>query len=343
MFEEFLTRKNSWAGQEGSSSEVVFSSRLRLARNLTDFAFPLCLSDSLAQELLNRVRGFIDSKKEFSFVELSELSELDKNFLLERHLVSRQFLAAKKGGLAFSSESDALVMVNEEDHFRLQVLEPGCGLMRGWYILSSLDDAFSQNFQYAFQPDLGHLTSCLTNAGTGLRASCMLHLPGLVLTEKIKEVLDFLTKLSLNVRGFFGEGSQALGHFFQISNRVSLGVEESEVIDNLENIVEQIRRHELSARRLLLSKFKVKTEDIVWRALGIMRNSRLIDCQEALEHLSILFLGTDLGIIKEIRKKVVADLFLTIQPAHLQKIEGKALNQRERDYFRAELLREKLR
>ncbi len=345
MFEEFLDNKDSWINKKEFSDRVVFSSRLRLARNLTDFPFPSRLNDSAAKLLIskfNHVKSFFKNGENFIFVNISDLDSQDKEFLLERHLVSQHFLCLEKGGLIFSSDEKISIMINEEDHLRLQVIEAGFDLKKGWEKLNQIDDSFARKFSYAFMPDLGYLTSCPTNAGTALRASCMLHLPGLIFTKKIEKVLQFLTKISFTIRGFFGEGSRSLGDFFQISNQISLGVNEEEIIDNLTRVVSQVSQHELDARQLLLKKFKTNLEDTVWRALGVMRNSRLINCKETLKHLSALSLGIDLGIIREVKKEVVKSLFITTQPVHIQKIEGRILNQKERDFLRAKLLREKL-
>lgn len=346
MFEDFLDNKDSWLNQGDSSLRVVFSSRLRLARNLDNFPFPLQLDEAAAGDLLASFKDlsfFPEKGKGFSFVEMAKLNNLDKDFLLERHLISQHFLSSQRGGLILSSDERVSAMINEEDHLRLQVVESGYNLDKAWSRLNKLDDCLSSHFNYAFLPDLGYLTSCPTNVGTALRASCMLHLPGLILTKKIEKILNFLTKISFAIRGLFGEGSQALGNFFQISNQISLGVKEEELIDNLARVVMQVSQHELDARQTLAKKFKINLEDIVWRALGTMRSSRLIGCKEALRHLSTLSLGVDLGIIKEINREAVNGLFIKIQPAHLQKREGKFLNQRERDYLRSELLREELK
>ncbi len=345
MFEKFLTNKNSWVNQGSPSLEVVFSSRLRLARNLTGFAFPSRLSKSGAEAILDKFKqsnSFLPEEKDLIFVKMSELDKLDREFLLERHLISRQFFSSKQAALVVSSDERISAMINEEDHLRLQVIEAGYDFKNGWEKLDRIDDALAKRFSYAFLPDLGYLTSCPTNIGTGLRASCMMHLPGLILTKRIEKVLEFLAKVSFAIRGLFGEGSQASGNFFQISNQISLGVSEEEVIDNLSGIVKQIRRHELDSRQILLDKFKLKLEDTVWRALGIVKNCRLISCQETLKYLSALSLGIDLGIIKGIKKEVFNNLFIAVQPAHIQKLEGKVLSQKKRDYLRAELLREKL-
>ncbi len=345
MFEEFLDNKNSWINQGDSSPGVVFSSRLRLARNLSDFFFPSCLGPEAVEKLIDRFKdpsSYLGGNGNFAFIRMADLNVIDKEFLLERHLISRNFFSMNKGGLVFSQDERVSVMVSEEDHLRIQVVEAGFNLEKGWQKLNKVDDQISQSFDYAFLPELGYLTSCPTNTGTALRASCMLHLPGLILTQKIEKVFNFLNKISFTIRGLFGEGSQALGNFFQISNQISLGLKEEEVIDNLTRVVTQVIQHELDARQALQAKHKISLEDIVWRALGIARNSRLINCKEALAHLSALFLGIDLGIIKDIEKETVNNLFIVIQSAHLQKLEGKPLNRNERDYFRAEMLREKL-
>jgi protein arginine kinase len=240
-------------------------------------------------------------------------------------------------------------MINEEDHLRMQVIAAGFDLNNCWETLNEIDNLLSKKVPFSFSSDLGYLTACPTNVGTGLRASCMLHLPALILTKRINKILELLARISFTTRGLFGEGTQALGNFFQISNQVSLGLSEQELIDNLIGVVNQVKTQEMDARDTLMKKLRPNLEDSIWRALGILRNSRLISSKEALGHLSILSLGLDLGIIKDNDifaqgdgKGLINSLFMMIQPAHLQKIESKSLKGAQRDYVRAEILRKKL-
>jgi protein arginine kinase len=347
MFDEFLNNQRGWLSAKGPNSEIVISSRLRLARNLQGYPFPGRASLSQKYEILdqlNQIYTQIKQLNEAVFVRMEEVEPLDRQFLLERHLISQEHTVPVKGkGVVLSRDELFSMMINEEDHIRLQVITSGFDLHKCWHIIDELDDALSTRVSFAFLPDFGYLTSCPTNVGTALRASCMLHLPGLVLTKRINKILELLAKLSFTTRGLFGEGTQALGNFFQISNQVSLGLSEAELIENLSGIVRQIKEQEELARETLLRRYKYTVEDNVWRAWGILKNARLITTKEALSHLSMLSLGSSLGIIKGIRPEAINNLFIIIQPAHLQKIEGRCLKEEERDYTRASLLRKYLR
>jgi protein arginine kinase len=346
MFESFLTNQESWLNGKGPSSEIIFSSRVRLARNFSDFPFPSRATPTQKESISKRIQdAYLKVKmlKKSTFIMMEEVDDLDKQFLLERHLISQEHLTSLKGkGVIVSPDERIAIMINEEDHLRMQVITSGFDLKTCWQILNDIDTDLSKIFGFAFLPDLGFLTACPTNVGTALRVSCMLHIPALVLTKRINKILELLTKISFTARGLFGEGTQALGDFFQISNQGSLGLSEQELIDNLSGVVNQVREQEMGAREDLLKKYKLSLEDNVWRALGLLRHCRLISSKEALSHLSMLSLGLDLGIIKGIKRELINSLFVIIQPAHLQKIEAKALKEEERDYIRASILRDKL-
>lgn len=355
MFDSFLNNKKSWLKNSGPDCEIVFSSRVRLARNLADYNFPGRASYAQRERVLSEVMSACrenSGAEEMIFARLEELSELDRHFLLERHLVSQEHIlpfdegakpSLKGKGVVISGDERLSIMINEEDHIRAQYITSGFDLERCFKNINEFDDSLSREVTYAFLPEFGHLTACPTNVGTGLRASCMLHLPALVFTKRINKVLELLAKISFTARGFFGEGTQALGNFFQISNQVSLGVSESEIIGNLNGVVNQVKEQELDARETLMVRHKLSLEDSVWRAMGILQNSRLINTQEVFNHLSMLSLGLDLGIINGIKRELINSLFVIIQPAHLQKIENKQLNEIERDRVRAQILREKIK
>ncbi|MCF7907382.1 MAG: protein arginine kinase [Candidatus Omnitrophica bacterium] len=353
MFRNFLDNKDSWLSKKGPESEIVFSSRIRLARNIDGIPFPSKATIAQREEVFKSAKEAYPHIKRFKnsfFVNMDDLGELDSHFLLERHLIAQEHLVqASHRGLIMSKDEEISIMVNEEDHFRMQVITSGFDLKKCWDILDNIDNDLSKKISFSFLPDVGYLTACPTNVGTALRASCMLHLPALILTKRINKILELLARISFTTRGLFGEGTQALGNFFQISNQVSLGLSEEELIDNLISVVNQVKNHEIGARNILIKKYKKNLEDNVWRALGILRNARLINSKEALSHLSILSLGLDLGIIKDVDfskcktgKKLLRNLFIMIQPAHLQKIEGRTLKEKERDSIRADILRERL-
>ncbi|MFH1767923.1 MAG: protein arginine kinase [Candidatus Omnitrophota bacterium] len=347
MFEEFLDNKDGWLNGKGPQSDVIISSRMRLARNIDNFPFPRKADVSQKREIIEMVKENcrqLNPVDDVSFVNMDEVVDLDKQFLLERHLISHQHAQSAKGRGFCSTASEVFsIMVNEEDHLRMQVIMSGFDLKNAWEMINSVDDELSRRLVFSFSSQFGYLTSCPTNVGTGLRASCMLHLPALVLTKRMNKILEFLTKLSFATRGLFGEGTHALGNFFQISNQASLGLSEEEIIDNLSGVVNQVKEQEMVSREILLKKYRHSFEDSVWRSLGILSNCRLISSKEALSHLSMLCIGTDLGIIKGIDREVINTLFINIQPAHLQKIESKVLSEKERDYIRALVLRRSLK
>ena len=346
MFENFLENSKGWLNAEGPDSDIVISSRIRLARNIENYPFPVKATVSHKAEITQKIKsvyGRIKSIQDALFVDMDKVNDLDKQFLLERHLVSQEHLQLIEGKSLIVSDSEVFsLMINEEDHLRMQVIVSGFNLKEAWRLMNELDDDFSKYLVFSFLPDIGYLTSCPTNLGTGLRASCMLHLPALVLTKRINRMLELLAKLSFTTRGLFGEGTQALGNFFQISNQVSLGFSEEEIIDNLFGVVRQIKEQELRSREIILKRHQYSFEDKAWRSLGILKNCRLISTKEALSHLSMLCTGVDLGIIKGIDRRLVNNLFIIIQPAHLQKMEQKELSEKKRDYIRAAILREKL-
>ncbi len=353
MFKDFINNQDGWLSGKGPESEIVFSSRIRLARNIEGFPFPSRASTSQRAQVFKAIKAVYPQvaglRKSF-FIDMEDLEKTDQQFLLERHLISQEHLKNSPArGLIVSKDEKISIMINEEDHLRMQVITPGFGLMSCWEVINSIDNDLTKKLNFSFSSDLGYLTACPTNVGTAIRASGMLHLPALILTKRINKILELLTRISFTTRGLFGEGTQALGDFFQISNQVSLGLSEEELIDNLIGVVRQVKDQEIDARGTLIKKHKLKVEDSVWRALGILRNARLINSKEALAHLSILSLGLDLGIIKNSDlsisknfRELINNLFIIIQPAHLQKIEAKPLGEKERDYIRASILRERL-
>lgn len=353
MLEQLIHNRDSWLNGKGPESEIVFSSRIRLARNIAGIPFPSRAAAAFKQKVLQTVSNTypgVDELKSCTFINMEQLSSLERQLLLERHLVSREHtIPDKSKGLIVSGNEEISLMINEEDHLRIQVIAAGLDLKRCWKVLDGVDNGLSRKIDFSFRPDWGYLTACPTNVGTALRASCMLHLPALIFTKRINKILELLSRIAFTIRGLFGEGTQALGNFFQISNQVSLGLSEEELMSNLTGVVNQIKVQELDARSVLLRKYRPKLEDSVWRALGILRNARLINSKEALGHLSVLSLGLDLGIIKDtdfagrnFNREAINALLVMIQPAHLQKIEGKSLSEKERDHTRAEILRKKL-
>ncbi len=343
--DRFIEQPVNWLRATGPESDVVISSRLRLARNLSSYPFLSRLAgeqrDAIIQDVRNAVQDARFLKKAY-FLTSAELPELDRQFLLERHLVSRElFLEEGKSAVAITPDEMVSLMVIEEDHLRLQVFQSGLNLVETWRIADEIDSELEKNLDYAFDGTLGYLTACPTNIGTGIRASCMLHLPSLVLTKQVNKVLQALSKLNLAVRGLYGEGTQASGNFFQFSNQITLGQPEEEIISNLEGVIRQVITHEREAREYLKKKRKGKMEDQIWRALATLKAARLMSSSEAIMLLSLVQVGIDVGVLEgQVTHTDLNQLFLLIQPAHLQKMNGKELNATERDARRAARIRE---
>jgi len=245
-------------------------------------------------------------------------------------------------GLLIDDKEIISIMVNEEDHLRIQILQSGFNVTEAWRMAEEIDTDLGKKLPYAFSAKWGYLTACPTNTGTGMRGSVMLHLPALVMSRQIERVLAAIAKLSFTTRGLYGEGTQASGNFFQISNQVSLGHSEEEIMDNLNGLIRQIIEQEAQAREVLLTKSKEVLEDRINRSLGILKNAHIITSQETIELLSMVRLGSDLGMIKDINRRSINELFITTLPAHLQKLENKKLSSQDRDLKRAELIRKKL-
>jgi len=337
-----LERHGGWL-ESGPSEGPVISSRVRLARNLNGTTFPGWASKEVRNRVWSEVLLAFDGvpgNGSFLRWRMDELTALDRELLFERHLISRELAERQTGSGVFVNEDECCaVMVNEEDHLRLQSLQSGLNLQKAWDVADELDNALEKNLSYAFSSKLGYLTACPSNVGTGLRASVMLHLPGLCLTEEIKPVINAVSKIGLAVRGLWGEGSEASGHMFQISNQVTLGRPESEIIASLEQIVLEVIEHEKNARLRLMDKQEIRVHDHVGRAYGILAHAALLTTGEALDLLSALRMGVDLGLMPHMQRCEIDQLFIRIHPAHLQKEAGGVLSPEERDIKRAQLVR----
>lgn len=336
-----LERHGGWM-ESGPEEGPVISSRVRLARNLRDTTFPGWAAKEVRNRVWNEVvLAFdkIEHSETFLRWRMDELDELDRDLLFERHLISAELAERQEGNGVFVSEDETrAVMVNEEDHIRLQSLQPGLSLQKALEAAEALDDALEQSLSYAFSSKLGYLTACPSNIGTGMRASVMLHLPGLILTEEIKPVINAVSKIGLTVRGLWGEGSEAAGHMFQISNQITLGKTEVEIIGHLDQIVLEVIEHEKNARLRLMDSQELRVHDHIGRAYGILANAALMNSGEALDLLSAIRLGIDLGLM-DMKRHDIDQLFVRIHPAHLQKEAGEVLSSQERDVKRAQLIR----
>jgi len=335
-----------WLRGDGPEAIIVFSSRVRLARNLKEFVFPpwaqSSILKSVAEKALKAVKKNIYFKDVY-YIEMGGLSSLEKDFLLERHLISREFSRGGKERFLVVEKKEILsLMVNEEDHLRIQTIFSGLQLREAWDLINKVDDALEENIDYAFSPQWGYLTACPTNTGTGMRASCMLHLPALVISGKINELLKEISKLGLVARGLYGEGTEAQGDFFQVSNQVTLGISEPQIIDNVGRVVREVVNQERRIREILLKRNKVQIEDEVGRAYGILTHAYLMNTKTAMNLLSRLRLGVDLNLLPKIETSVLNELLFLIAPAHIQVKEGKTLAPLFRDELRAKLIKERL-
>ncbi|MFH1022418.1 MAG: protein arginine kinase [Planctomycetota bacterium] len=346
MDKPIIADVGEWLRGTGPESDIVISSRIRLARNIVQFPFSAKLEPARKAELTEFLRERILEVKlarDLMYMDLEELLPVDRQYLVERHLISRELAdASGKRGVAVGARETMSIMVNEEDHLRIQVLRSGFQLGSTWEKTDRIDNTLEKVLDYAFSPQLGYLTSCPTNAGTGLRSSVMMHLPALVMTKQIEKVFHAVIRISLAVRGLYGEGTQATGDFYQISNQVTLGKSEEEILENIESVVPQIIRYERKTRDALLKDSRQFLEDRVWRAYGMLKNAHIISSEESLHHLSALRLGVNLGLVKGLEMPTVNELVILTQPAHLQKVEKHELSAPERDVKRAALIREKL-
>jgi protein arginine kinase len=345
--EQFLVSAADSTHRSGPHDRIVMSSRVRLARNIKEGAFPGWAKKPERVRVLELIRPAIESVPELkgAFSEtMDNLSALDKQILVERHLISREHAARNAGsGLIFNAEETFCVMINEEDHLRMQALRPGLQLRQAWAAIDRLDSQLEQVLNYAFSSELGYLTACPTNLGTGIRVSAMLHLPGLVLGEQINPIIQSVNKLGLAVRGLYGEGTEALGNVFQVSNQMTLGESESTIVERLEKVLAQIIEHEENARAMLLEKKPKTIYNHIGRAYGILANAHSISSKETMNLLSLFRLGVESGLFPGVPSALADELFLLTQPAHLQKQFSEKLSAEERDLLRADMLRERLK
>jgi len=336
-----------WLGARGPEADIVISSRIRLARNLSSFPFTNRASAHQKAEIEVYLKGRLeklDFTPRLDYISLAGLSPLDRQLLVERQLISRE-LANSEGprGVAVAPNEIISVMVNEEDHLRLQVIRSGFALDEAWQDADRLDDKLEEKVPYAFHDELGYLTACPTNVGTGLRASVMLHLPAVVLTKQIEKVFRALQKMNLAVRGLYGEGSRASGDFYQISNQVTLGKSETQIINEIRDVIPTVIAYERQARQTLTRENHPLVLDRVRRAFGTLGNAMVMTSEETMDLLSSVRLGANLGLIDMININEVNELFIHTQPAHLQKMLGKQLDSEERNSERARFLRNRLR
>jgi protein arginine kinase len=343
-----LKSSSEWIKGESGNNRIVITSRLRLARNLMGQPFPGWAKKSERETILQKIMPAVSHLPEMNHAIISEsmdnFSPLEKQVLVEQHLISREHAAKNAGsGLVINKPRTLSVMINEEDHLRLQAIKSGLQLKQAWKQIDKVDTELEERLDFAFSPQIGYLTACPTNVGTGMRASAMLHLPALVISDQIGQIIKAVNRIGLAVRGLYGEGTEALGNLFQISNQQTLGEGEQQIIDRLNKVIMQIIEHEENARQKLLQDKGRVVADQVGRAYGVLMHSYCISSKEALNLLSLLRLGVDLGMMADDFRQVVDELLILSQPAHLQKDYDRKLTTDERDGIRADLLRERLK
>jgi len=346
-FEQLTSSCGEWLRGTGPESDIVISTRIRLARNLASFPFTNRASGFQKAEIESHLReriGKIDLNPRLAYLNLPNLSTLDRQMLVERQLISRELaLADGPRGVAVGSLETVSLMILEEDHLRMQVMHSGLALDTCWQEIDRIDDLVEQKVSYAFSEEYGYLTACPTNVGTGMRASVMLHLPALEYTKHLDKVFRALQKINLAVRGLYGEGSRASGHFYQISNQVTLGKNEPTILAEISGVIPQIINYERQARQSWVRDNRQGLNDKIARAYGTLCSATMMTSEETMELLSFVRLGIHLGMIEDITIHTVNELFIHTQPAHLQKLIGSPLDGEERNAARARYLRTRLR
>ncbi len=346
-FDTLLQTPADWMRQGGSHSDIVVTSRIRLARNIVSHPFPGWGRKQENETTLRIIQPAIESLSEFetSFSRhLNKLTAIQKQALVERHLISREHAARAAGSAAVMNPPQTIsIMINEEDHLRMQAIQPGLALRESYQILDHIDTALEESLEFAFHPQLGYLTACPTNLGTGLRASAMLHLPALMLSDQVNQVIQAVNKIGLAVRGLYGEGTEALGNLFQVSNQTTLGDKEHEIIARLQKVIEQIVNHEKNARHKMLADSATTLCDQVGRAYALLRHAHIMPSKEALNLISMVRLGVDLGFFPGEYSTILEALLMEIQPAHLQIRADRKLPTTERDELRSQIIRDRLK
>jgi len=344
--QELGSRPAAWLSGEGERADIVLSSRVRLARNVAHHLYPPRADTERHQQVVDLISAAMEKTgvtASGNFFPSSEIDEFSREILIERHLISLEFLRDDRPrGLFIADDETASLMVNEEDHLRIQAVSSGMNVHQAMALASDIDERLSSVLEYDTDPRLGYLTACPTNVGTGMRASVLIHLPGLVLTKDMDNVLSQVAKIGLTVRGFYGEGSDVLGNLFQVSNQTTLGRSEDDLIESLEKVTRQLIAYEQDARNRLFADAPHQIKDKIWRALGILALARVLTSDEVMNLLSAVRLGVTAGIVKGISFADVNELLLSSQRAHLQRLMRRRMSAEERDIARAKLVRQRL-
>jgi protein arginine kinase len=345
-FADLISRPSPWLDGSGPRADIVVSTRVRLARNLHHVPFPHRARDEQLMGVLSGVAGAAQRSSRFRdalLLRMADLSPVERQVLVERHLVSHELGdGARPRGILVGGDELLSLMINEEDHLRLQSMTSGFQLAEAWAAADAADDELGGSLDFAFSDEIGFLTACPTNAGTGLRASVLIHLPALVLLKEIPRVLKSIEQVGLSVRGLYGEHSEAMGNLFQISNQTTLGRSERDSLESVERVTRQILEHEERARERMMKDARVQIEDKAWRAYGLLRHCRTIRTDEVVNLISAVRLGVALGVSGLAPIEVLNDLMISTQPAHLQRQSGGQPSQEERNFLRARLVRDRL-
>lgn len=338
---------SKWYLATSTDSDVIMSTRIRLARNLKDMPFPCRMSHEQKQQVISDVRGALENinlgdEYALTYLDMENMPKSQALAMVERHLISPEFAENRKGeGLLLSKNESVSIMINEEDHIRIQVIKEGNNADEALKLANQIDDLLDEHLAYAFDERLGYLTQCPTNLGTGLRASVMLHLPLLESTGYIGRIANTISKLGLTIRGTYGEGTQVKGAFYQLSNQVTLGISEQAAIENLIGISNQIVTQERSARKAAQTQ-DILLEDKVCRALGILQNARIVSSKEFMELISYVRLGVAMGILQSVSLENVNSLLADAGPASILAQHGEAASPGRRDKIRADMIRQRL-
>ncbi|PJI08809.1 MULTISPECIES: protein arginine kinase [Clostridium] len=336
----------NWLNNTNNNNQMVITTRIRLARNIKGIPFPDKLSDDEGRNVVEKVNSAFNKSENQNF-KCIDLWENDNNCnaeFLEKHLISKKLIDnSRKSAFILNNDETVSIMINEEDHLRLQAITAGLNLKEAYNCIDKIDDELEENIDYAFDEKLGYLTACPTNLGTGMRASVMIHLPALSMNNEMGRVLNALSQIGITIRGLWGEGSKAIGGLYQISNQVTLGMSEMDIISNLKTVVEQIMNQENLSRERIMKKYKYELEDKMYRSLGILKNSVILDINECLNLISNVRIGVEMGIIKNIDINKLNNLLVNVQKATLQEIYNKKLSKSEENIKRALYVRENLR
>lgn len=328
------------------NNKIVVSSRIRLARNLRGSKFSAKIEQDEAYKIIDDIKAVIDkneitSKLGFELTYLKNIPEIEQNILVEQHIISPQLIKNKnQAAFMINKDKDIIIMINEEDHLRIQALNPGLNLEEGLKIANMIDDVLEESLDYAYDKTLGYITSCPTNLGTGLRASTMLHLPALSITNQLEKILLSISEIGVAVRGVYGEGTKPMGNLYQISNQGTLGASEETLVERIKQISLQLVKKENTVRRVLLKYSKIFLENEVYRAYGILKNARMIDTFEAMKLLSVVKLGIETEILES--QNGIDELITKIQDNNISMLLEDEFEQKTREIKRAEILREEL-